>query len=139
MDCYVSINLNHSQMENNDILDFTENRKKPNQTKSLIHWWEKKRIYYNLLMLASITLVVCDLWSRVNAVGIATTIGYAIYFLFGANLFYTLGWASGLFLHFIYRDYVWNHVGRWSLFILGTLFSIFWMLIIFSDAIIFGL
>lgn len=51
----------------------------------------------------------------------------AIVFVFGANLFYTLSWISGM-LYYYYHDkkYISNTTKRWMLFILGTLFSLMW-------------
>lgn len=125
-------------MEKEDIIDFLDIEDKSSPTKSLILWWERKRLYYNLALFGVIIFVVYDLWAKVVVLGVETIAGYSIYFLLGANIFYTLGWISGLFVHFFYRHENWNHLGRWILYVVGTLFSIVWMLIVFSDAICFG-
>lgn len=126
-------------MEKDETIDSPNIEEKISPNKRLILWWERKRIYYNFALLAIMIFVVYDLWFMVVRLGVETIAGYSLYFLLGANLFYTLGWGTGILVHFLYGHENWNHAGRWILFILGTIFSIVWMLVIFSDAIYYGI
>lgn len=124
-------------MKQEDIIDNSNISIKTNRYKELILWWEKKRIYYNLLMLLVMSFVLYEQASFGRVIDWTKDISWGLFFLFGANLFYTLGWIMALPL--IYLKWSDQPIigGRWLLLGLGSLFSVFWMLMIYTEAVIF--
>lgn len=98
-----------------------------------VKWWEKKRLIYNLTALAGGLLVVL-LRSMVmeGDISVDTFLNLAVW-LFGANIFYTGGWAIEVLLHYYFKVRFWPVGVRWGAFVLGSLFSVAWMFMLIRE------
>ena len=87
-----------------------------------INWWESKRLLYNLSLIigAFIAYLVTCTSSR------EFSIVLSIIWFFGANVFYTMSWSFELLFFKFYGKYPFNEAKRKVLFVIGTLFSIWW-------------
>ncbi len=98
-----------------------------------IRWWERKRLLYNVFPLLG-GLLVPFLRSDVpNGISTLSPFLIILFFLFGANIFYTLGWATELLLQYYFKIPLWGNGIRRILFVLGTLFSFLWMFILIRE------
>lgn len=50
----------------------------------------------------------------------------SILFIFGANIFYTLGWATEVVFLRAYKIDRFSNIMRWILFLIGTFISLIW-------------
>lgn len=122
----------NSDMQDEDLLDNSNITPGKGYYWELILWWEKKRIYYNVIMILVLAFVLFEFLFRGGQMHWMTDLFWAFLYLFGANLFYTSGWIVGIPFVNLKRVGKPNTSGRWFLLILGTLFSIFWMADIYS-------
>lgn len=125
-------------MSEDEILDNSTLSTKKSRYRKLILWWEHKRLYYNAILFITLVLILIEHVILGGKIEMIKDLGYGLYFLFGANIFYTLGWLVGI--PFVNNDRKGhpNTVGRWILLVLGTLFSIFWIGDIYTTALKFG-
>jgi len=84
----------------------------------IIRWWEARRLYYNLVVFASI-LLACGiaLWpvSQGDARSMASIVAISVLiFLIPANIWYTCGWAVDLALKRWLRK-PWTGFAPWAL------------------------
>lgn len=88
-----------------------------------IDWWEAKRVYY------SIIVVLASFLSFVNFNNSVTYEGNILFdiliWVFGANVFYTMSWATEILIYRRKSQIVIHKNLRRGLFILGYLFSFF--------------
>lgn len=92
--------------------------------KSNIHWWEKKRLRYNLILLLTEFLVIVVYWRFFQIFFTAEEILYYT-FLFNlcANFFFTFGWITELLvIYYFNKDFKKNY--RLALFWIGIIFTI---------------
>ena len=87
-----------------------------------LNWWESKRLIYNLALLAGAFLAHLILSTGSQEFSYATL----IWWLFGANVFYTMSWAFEILFNKIFKTYPFNKTTRKIIFIIGTLFSLWW-------------
>lgn len=87
--------------------------------RSALIWWEKMRVVYNIVLLGAALLLAFPLCAK-DPFGA---------FLFGvvANAFYCLGPLADLYYNILYKRKLGGQ--RYTLFILGLLFSMFVMLV----------
>ncbi len=98
-----------------------------------IRWWERKRLLYNAFPLLG-GLFVPLLRSGVpNGISTLSPFLIILFFLFGANIFYTLGWASEVLLNYYFKLPFWGKGLRRVLFVSGSLFSFYWMFILIRE------
>ena len=90
-------------------------------TKNTLDWWEKKRIWYNLIML------VFAVWQIIkeepDTFSFDETIGVIIYGL-GANILYSIGILIELLDEYYLKTFFKLKRFRWFFLIIGTLFSV---------------
>lgn len=102
---------------------------KASEVYKTIRWWERKRLLYNAFPLIG-GLLVPLLRSEVpNGVSNLSEFLVLPIFIFGANLFYTFGWASEVLLNYYFKLPSWGKGLRRVLFVLGCLFSFYWMFV----------
>ncbi|WP_114904989.1 hypothetical protein [Kordia sp. SMS9] len=67
--------------------------------------------------------------------GISPYENYSIllFWLFGANIFYTFGWALEALLNYYFKVPFWKNDTRRIFFVLGTVFSFVWMFLLTSQ------
>jgi hypothetical protein len=97
--------------------------------KEMILWWEKKRIIYNILIVALSIFSIYSYWDYPmrSIIGNKQIILQAIVFVIGANLGYTISWMSGVVYYYATnKTYISSKRKRWILFILGAIFSLLW-------------
>src|SRR6266536_3014840 len=65
-----------------------------NVNKQIIRWWERRRIFYNMVMLAagSITIILALLLHEIIFTDLINALPPVLIFALSVNLFYTLGW-----------------------------------------------
>lgn len=106
-----------------------------NEISLSVRWWEKKRIIYNLIALTG-GLLVYFLRSEVpNGISPFDNYFVIVFWLFGANIFYTCGWGSEILLNYYFKIRFWSDRFRMTCFILGSLFSFCWMFLLARDFI----
>lgn len=124
----------HLKEEPQNIIDASSTKKsEASIVKDMIVWWEKKRLIYNILIIGLSLFLMIDFWDHPmrSIIGTRQIVWNAFVFIFGANLFYTLGWGLGVVSHYIFKTKGLNNTSRWILFVLGTLFSIVWTVFYF--------
>ena len=101
--------------------------------KTALDWWEKKRLKYNLILI-SFTILMILLRSEVPN-GIRSYQDYIIVFfwIFGANIFYTIGWALEVLLNYYFKFNFFKTNTRRAFFILGSIFSVAWVYVLLSE------
>lgn len=87
----------------------------------MVKWWEKKRLYYNLVVVGISVFTIWGLWSKAFVAGgpqsvILTLITHIV----GANLFYCSGWGIGILRFYYFKGEHMPNQARWLLFIAGT-------------------
>lgn len=91
---------------------------------AMVKWWEKKRLYFNLIILAASVLVLQSapqnhIYHGEWSVRMTT----AIFNLIGANFCYSLGWGIGILKMYYFKSHPATTQERWTLFIIGSAFS----------------
>jgi hypothetical protein len=90
-------------------------------TKNTLDWWEKKRIWYNLIVL------IFGVWQIIkeqpDTYNFEDIIGVVIYGL-GANILYSIGILIELLDEYYFKTFFKFKRFRWFFLIIGTLFSI---------------
>ncbi|MCT4560367.1 MAG: hypothetical protein N4A41_03240 [Crocinitomicaceae bacterium] len=92
-----------------------------------ILWWERKRIFFNLLVLGVLIYQLVTLWHypmRAIIGSYRVLFNAFIYFL-TVNLLYSLGTGLEFIMHYFFASSGLNSRTRWALFLLGTLLSLF--------------
>jgi len=89
-----------------------------------LNWWESKRPYFNLFVLISIGVVHLRNTTSTQELSIIDS----LIWLFGANIFYTMSWVFELLFFRLFDKYPINKTLRYSLLIVGILFSMWWTL-----------
>jgi hypothetical protein len=89
----------------------------------VLRWWERRRLWFTFVVLASQILSLSSMWDAVERYGAVLAIFQSFFYLIAANCCYCVGWGS----EFLVRYYLnGTSLGRstWLLmFIVGTLFS----------------
>ncbi|WGD33934.1 hypothetical protein [Olleya sp. YS] len=112
-------------MDNSNIQDKPEDG-----FNSAIKWWERKRLWYNLITLVGGLLVVLLRGDVPNGISSYSDFYMILFWLFGANIFFTCGWGiEALSVYYLKTKYFGNGL-RTLLFVLGSVFSFFWMFIL---------
>ena len=117
-----------------NIIDTPETKTpKTSLVKEMIIWWEKKRLIYNALIIGLSVFFIYNFWDYPLRLKIGTSeiIWDTLVFVIVANLFYTSSWGLGIISHYVFKTKGLNNVGKWVLFVLGTLFSLVWTSIYF--------
>jgi hypothetical protein len=87
-----------------------------------LNWWESKRLIYNLALLGGAFLAYLIISTSSRELSFMSLLVW----LFGANVFYTMSWAFELLFYKFFKRYPFNKASRKVIFVLGTLFSIWW-------------
>tara|TARA_R110000850_G_scaffold173492_1_gene299155 strand:+ start:1570 stop:1902 length:333 start_codon:yes stop_codon:yes gene_type:complete len=95
-----------------------------------IRWWERKRLIYNAFPLLGGLLVPLLRSDVPNGISTLSPFLIILFFLFGANILYTFGWASEVLLNYYFKLPFWGKGLRRVLFVLGCLFSFYWMFVV---------
>jgi hypothetical protein len=92
-------------------------------TKNILKWWEKKRIWYNLIMLVfGVWQIILEEPDTFDLADIKCVIIYGI----GANLFYSSGILIELLDDYYLKSFFKFKRFRWVFLIIGLLFSLFY-------------
>ena len=105
-----------------------DNEKRASTIKEVILWWEKKRVLFNLLVIAMMTWCIYDMLNlpMVKITGTNQIILESLIYLLVANLFYSLGWGIEVLGHSFLNTRRLNAAEKWSLFAFGTLMTLTW-------------
>lgn len=118
-------------MENefdNELLD-SDKGQELSVTQDMILWWERKRIYYNIILVIGLYLGISGLESRLFFFGIGNAIQEVLVFLLVANLCYMISWGPAVVMHRFFNYNGYTNTGRWVLFTIGSFISWFFALI----------
>jgi len=88
-----------------------------------LNWWESKRLFYNLALLIGVFLAYLITSTSTQEFSIVES----IIWIAGANIFYTMSWSFELLFFKIFRKYPFNKTMRKTIFVIGSLFSIWWI------------
>lgn len=108
-----------------ELLDNPSTIQKEDDYKSIIKWWERKRIIYNLVIIFVQITIALNEWIGVLRWGISDVLIGSALFLLIANGFYTFGWALEFLIQHYFSGFKQKPIHRLLLFILGLLFSVF--------------
>lgn len=108
-----------------ELLDNPSVDQKEDDYKSIIKWWERKRIIYNLVIIFVQITIALNEWMGVLRWGISDVLIGSALFLLIANGFYTFGWAMEFLINHYFSRFKLKPIHRLLIFILGLLFSIF--------------
>ena len=97
-----------------------------------IQWWEEKRLIYNGITLLGGILVVFLRSEVPNGISYYNNFWIILFLLFGANIFYTIGWAFEALLNYYCNVSFFNNSIRKLFFFFGTVFSFIWMFVLAS-------
>ena len=96
-----------------------------NNIKTQIKWWDKKRIWYNIII--AIISIGYIIKIAPESFGIFDVIGILIY-VFGANLMFSIGILLELYDYVYLDDKIGFRKAKLLFFIIGTLISVFYTL-----------
>ena len=68
-----------------------------------------------------------------NGISSYEEFGIILFWLFGANIFFTGGWVFEALLNYYFKASFFKKTTRQLLFILGTIFSVIWMFMLASE------
>jgi hypothetical protein len=102
----------------------------PQTAGGIIAWWEGRRIYFNAILLAAITLAAI-VSAAADGGGITLFVVSIIFLLFPANIWYTGGWIADLLIKKALRLNV-TGFGPWALGA-GIVFSLLFMGFIYAS------
>lgn len=108
-----------------ELLDNPSVDQKEDDYKSIIKWWERKRIIYNLVIIFVQVTIALNEWMGVLRWGISDVLIGSALFLLIANGFYTFGWALEFLIQHYFSRFKLKPIHRLLIFILGLLFSVF--------------
>ena len=108
-----------------ELLDNPSIIQKEDDYKSIIKWWERKRIIYNLVIIFVQVIIALDYWNGVMRWGISDVLIGSAFFLLIANGFYTFGWAMEFLINHYFSRFKLKPIHRWLILTLGLAFSIF--------------
>nr|WP_321225515.1 hypothetical protein [uncultured Psychroserpens sp.] len=98
-----------------------------NNFSTAIKWWERKRLIYNIITLIGGLLVIFIRGDVPNGISPYSDFTIILFWLFGANIFYTCGWAFEALLNYYFKTSFFGNNIRNALFVLGAVFSFMWM------------
>ena len=98
-----------------------------------LRWWERRRIWYNLVVVAMQVIMIWSFWDAVVFTGLNRAIIISIIFLFMANISFCLGWGIEFLIAFYWKSKKSRPPLRRTLFILGTVFSVPFTYIYYLD------
>ena len=70
---------------------------KEEQILEIVHWWEKLRVIYNLFLLFAF-IMLAVMMGESTLIHWEKVIFLMLYWFFGANVFYTMSWASEILI-----------------------------------------
>ena len=108
-----------------ELLDNPSVDQKEDDYKSIVKWWERKRIIYNLVIIFVQITIALNEWMGVLRWGISDVLIGSALFLLIANGFYTFGWAFEFLFQHYFSGFKLKPFHRLLIFILGLLFSVF--------------
>jgi hypothetical protein len=96
--------------------------------KQIIIWWEKRRLIYNVLIIAFSVFLMYTFWDYPmrTIIGTKQVILDAVIFIFIANVCYTSGWILGIINHYLFNTKRSSNTIKWILFTIGTICSLLW-------------
>jgi hypothetical protein len=100
--------------------------------KEIIRWWERRRMFYNAIMLAAgfVTIILAISLGEISFRDTINVLPPVLIFAFSANLFYTLGWMLEIVCSkFISEKEILQKAGP-LLFIAGISLSVFFTIAI---------
>lgn len=94
--------------------------------KEIIHWWEQRRLFYNIVMLAAglVTISLAVLLGEITYVDLIKVLPPVLFVAFSANLFYTMGWIVEIACHKFIAEKVFIHKAGPVLLISGISLSL---------------
>jgi hypothetical protein len=101
-----------------------------NDFNSAIKWWERKRLWYNIVALAGGIIVILLRGEVPNGISSYSDFYIIFYWLFGANILYTCGWGFEALCVYYFKTKYFGERFRMLLFVFGTIFSFFWIFIL---------
>jgi len=88
-----------------------------------IHWWEKKRWIFNLIILLSIFILALQKFSMVEKMGLRIFLVTTLLYLLIGNIFFSLGWVIELLIKFLIPKINFSNNYRTFFLLIGLLFS----------------
>ena len=109
-----------------DIIDFNENNYKPS-IKDLIIWWEKMRIFFNLIVIGFSVYHMWEFWDYPmrGIKGESAIITDAFLFVLLMNAAYTSSWVLEVFAFYFFKASPFSKIQKWAIFSGGTLIALF--------------
>jgi hypothetical protein len=89
-----------------------------------IRWWERRRVWYNALLILVVFLAMTKYAEGVLNYGVSDAIVHSVIVCAIANVFYSVGWGIEVIIMYYYSDEFRMKSGlRMTFYVLGVLFS----------------
>lgn len=110
--------------------DFIQDKEFP--FRETLRWWEKRRLWFNLAIIAFQILMILD-YRGMAVFNLRSVIIFSLFYLFAANVGYCLGWGIEFLITFYTKSNEPRIALRRTMFVLGLLFSIVTTLSTYHD------
>ena len=98
-----------------------------------VQWWEKKRLWYNVLIFGVELLIMIRYWQGTMSFGIVEAIIGTIANNIVANMFYTIGWGIEILILYYFKIKSFGNSARLFLYTIGVAFSLLWVWTAYSN------
>jgi hypothetical protein len=98
-----------------------------------LRWWETRRIWFCLVVIAMQSLMVWTYWDAILDTGVQLAIVLSSIHLFLANVCYCAGWGFEFILAYYWKSNQPRLGLRRALFVLGSLFTVPVTYVLYSD------
>ncbi len=101
----------------------------------VLRWWERKRLWYTFVVLASQIFALTAMWEAVERYGTALAIFQSFFYLIAANCCFCVGWGSEFLVRYYLKGTSLGPSTWWLMFIVGTLFSALFTILSYTFAL----
>ena len=125
-------------MDKDLILDSDYIRRDKDKIYNLVDWWERKRLVFNLTIIAIIVYEVFFFWEETVRFGIIDAIIGSIAYIIAANVFFSIGWGLNVLIVFYKLTFLSSYEKyKMAFLVVGVLFSILVTAFIYEGTLIY--
>lgn len=121
-------------MEKENFLEFEKAFNGDGEILSIVRWWEKKRLTFTLVLLATEVIMMSSNIQGTIEFGISNAIIGSLAYTIVANGFFCLGWGLEVLIKY-YKGGDFLEQFRWFFLALGVLFSCLYTIILYHDTL----
>lgn len=122
--------------QSEELLDTDIYSKRVNTISEIIKWWEKKRILFNAIVLASEVATISFFSEGTKRFGVDNALFWSLAYTIAANMFYTFGWIVGITIRYYKLDTLsFYNQNKLVFYIIGVLFSVLLTVFLYADTL----